>query len=1494
MKVLLLQYTGGLYIFTITPSLPISYNRELFHDPDFSLTRSCVKISAAGISANPNRMKKNPIPSLLVWLLMAVNVSAQTRAFTPRYSNTSVRGNIVYVSNSIISTTGIGFANPGTDEAPPGGTTKNGSTGLDIDIDNTATNLMNFGSTWSYYSNGAVPPVNPGAWTTVGYTTGAGWASGPGMFGYNASQATCIASGCAPACTPLASCNKYWTYYFRKTVSFNPTTYSAIRLNIKRNDGVVVYINGTERARDYMPTGTITNTTAAASDIPAVSPNMSIDLSTAFFNNGVNTIAVEVHVNKQKATEMYFDMEIQGITANGTFNSSSADLAIPTSCNQVLFAGLYWGAGQGNNGTSTSWITGETSCLLKIPGAGAYATVTSTQTDYHNSTLLTGLNHTGYKCFANITSLVNTANANGTYTVANIVSPSTTSLTDVYGGWTIVIVYSNTALPIRNLTVFDGNALIKSGNAPVDVGITGFLTPPAGAVSCELGAVVYDGDRASNDSFLFKQNGAATFYNLTPNATANLNDMWNSTIAYKGAVVTTRNPSFQNTLGYDANIINVPNTSNAQLGNSQTSATVRFASPSENYFVHVLTTSVSQYNPSFALQKTSADVNGGTLVGGDVLRYTINYNNLGNDVSLNSVITDQLPVNVGILPGSLKINGVGKTDAGADDQAEFDVVNRKVIFRIGAGATGAAGGTVPVGGTGTVSFDVIVASSCSVIACNPTISNTARVDYTGQTTLQNLYDSSAYDAGGGCFSPGPVVNTIAPSCYTPADTTLANICPTLSIILPWAKYAGYTFYRAKPFIAANVFDPTTPISTSGIYWAYINSGAGCIDTIRISVLRQNCPDLDEDDDGIPDYVELNNPLALQDADLDLIPNWLDTSYPGWVDNNADGLNDNFDPGADSDNDGIVNFMDANWPGYIDTNGDGVNDNFDTDLDGIPDFMDRDSDNDGIPDVVESGGVDANGDGKIDNFSDSDGDGLSQNVDAFFGVLWSGNGLGTRDTDGDGTPDYLDLDSDNDGIPDVREVEGIDANNDGMADNYTDNDADGYNDSIDGDANNDGIAENSANALLRTGADITFDGRADSYPYKNMEGDGKPNPYDLDSDGDGIVDVREAGFADANNDGRADGAAGVQGWNAAINAMPVLILVNTDGTGKPNFLDIDSDDDGIPDNVEGLPTSSYTLPLYGDLDGDGIDNVYDNIPGFGGKGITPNDQDADGIPDYIDLDTDNDGIADIVEGNDFNSDCMSNDNVALTFTDTDGDGLDDRFDASNSTVKGTSAFMGLGGILSGDVSPGSLTHVQRCSSLFERDWRFIPFLLDITFVSNTATLLNKSAHLQWVVTCDKTVDHFEVERSADGLHFSTLKSVAGTGGVCKEKSFAAMDNEFAGFANTAYYRIKAIAADGMFKYSSIIVVQLKQEDMVTVLPNPASNFIRVRLTTPVVSLAVVKILDATGKKVLTQTQQLATGTSEILITGIANLAKGVYTAQVMFNNEVYNQRLVVQR
>ncbi len=205
-----------------------------------------------------------------------------------------------------------------------------------------------------------------------------------------------------------------------------------------------------------------------------------------------------------------------------------------------------------------------------------------------------------------------------------------------------------------------------------------------------------------------------------------------------------------------------------------------------------------------------------------------------------------------------------------------------------------------------------------------------------------------------------------------------------------------------------------------------------------------------------------------------------------------------------------------------------------------------------------------------------------------------------DTDGDGIPNRLDSDSDNDGISDVREAKGTDTDGDGR---------------VDGGVDANGVP-------LSTNGGLT---------PPDTDGDGKPNPYDVDSDGDGIPDSIEKG-ANGNNP------------------------VDTDGDGTPDYLDLDSDNDGIPDAVEKGPNGATPL----DTDGDGIpdykdtdsdnDGILDNAEDSGCTGTspcTPTDTDGDGTPDYRDLDSDNDGILDSVEKG-----------TGTTPVDTDGDGTPD--------------------------------------------------------------------------------------------------------------------------------------------------------------------------------------------------------------------------------------------
>jgi hypothetical protein len=104
----------------------------------------------------------------------------------------------------------------------------------------------------------------------------------------------------------------------------------------------------------------------------------------------------------------------------------------------------------------------------------------------------------------------------------------------------------------------------------------------------------------------------------------------------------------------------------------------------------------------------------------------------------------------------------------------------------------------------------------------------------------------------------------------------------------------------------------------------------------------------------------------------------------------------------------------------------------------------------------------------------------------------------------------------------------------------------------------------------------------------------------------------------------------------------------DEDGILNDIDLDSDNDGIPDNVEAQPTSGYISPSipFTDLNGNGLDDKYESAQG--GTDLTPPDTDGDGIPDFLDSDSDNDGYTDCEEGNsaaDPSTDCPIDSNDA---------------------------------------------------------------------------------------------------------------------------------------------------------------------------------------------------------------------------------------------------------
>ncbi len=177
------------------------------------------------------------------------------------------------------------------------------------------------------------------------------------------------------------------------------------------------------------------------------------------------------------------------------------------------------------------------------------------------------------------------------------------------------------------------------------------------------------------------------------------------------------------------------------------------------------------------------------------------------------------------------------------------------------------------------------------------------------------------------------------------------------------------------------------------------------------------------------------------------------------------------------------------------------------------------------------------------------------------VVITVNPVNNMDTDGDGVPDAVDIDDDNDGILDVDEDLNMDGDDDPST-TPTDTDGDGVPDYLDIDSDNDGIPDN-----------------VEAQP---TEGYIPPTPGD--SDGDGLLDVYEFG----GNEG--------------------LLPEDTDDDFIPDYLDEDSDNDGSPDNIEGHDFDNDGEPENtfrgSDKDGDGLDDGYE---GESALDTDPNDE-----------------------------------------------------------------------------------------------------------------------------------------------------------------------------------------------------------------------------------------------------------------------------------------------
>lgn len=350
---------------------------------------------------------------------------------------------------------------------------------------------------------------------------------------------------------------------------------------------------------------------------------------------------------------------------------------------------------------------------------------------------LSGTN-SGFGCFADITEIVQSNNS-GAYRFSGLSIDDILNVDDgsAFAGWSLIVAYELSSLPVRSLHLYTGYGSVVSG-APQTVTVSGMVVP--WTTWGQMGVVAFEGDGVSTGDTLSvdgiplanPQNPVDNIFNGTRSSLGVPLSMPGDLPQLTGSVASLT--------GIDLDVFDLA----IVLQPGGTSLTVHASSSGDAYSVAALAVAVDTLYPEVSATKTVQNL---TYAGegarlGDTLRYTVTVSSVGTNDALGVELLDELPATVELVPGSMEvISGPGTgalTEEDGDDTAEYDGVTNTLVFRLGDGANTTDAGSLTPGSTVELVYDVVVISDSpsyvenqGAVSCNslePGLTQTVATD----------------------------------------------------------------------------------------------------------------------------------------------------------------------------------------------------------------------------------------------------------------------------------------------------------------------------------------------------------------------------------------------------------------------------------------------------------------------------------------------------------------------------------------------------------------------------------------------------------------------------------------------------------------------------------------------------------------------------------------------------------------------------------------------
>lgn len=160
-----------------------------------------------------------------------------------------------------------------------------------------------------------------------------------------------------------------------------------------------------------------------------------------------------------------------------------------------------------------------------------------------------------------------------------------------------------------------------------------------------------------------------------------------------------------------------------------------------------------------------------------------------------------------------------------------------------------------------------------------------------------------------------------------------------------------------------------------------------------------------------------------------------------------------------------------------------------------------------------------------------------------------------------------------------------------------------------------------------------------------------------------------------------------------------------------------------------------------------------------------------------------------------------------------------------------------------------------------------------------------AQLYWATGSETNCNYFSIQKSTDGAHWLSIGEVAGNGTTSVPHSYSFYDDEM--LTGETYYRLRQVDYDGAAYYSPIRSVAPDAGMQLTVMPNPASDFVIIS-GLPETMVSTISFYDCAGKLVM---EKQSYGPVETV--DVSMLNSGLYMVTICTGQRAQHFRIICE-